>query len=693
MQVNTNIQANLTKDEVEIFSIIKEVIEKYAPSTIAYAVGGWTRDKLIGVPSDDIDVMLSNIPGEDFARLVTKHIGAKDAHTIRSNPEKSKHITTSKAYIPLSSGKVQEVDFAQARTEVYKEDSRIPEIKDATPQEDAFRRDLTINSVFYNINENKLEDFTGNGIKDLTTNTIRTPLDPIKTFSDDPLRIFRVIRFSSKYNGNIDPETYRAMTNPQLRDEIKKKISKERIGQEFVKMLKNPNAQKAIELLKDTGLFQDIINEALMGTEYEGKLSDLDMDQNNPHHKLTLWGHTMQVISGIVDKYKDAKPEARITMILAALMHDLGKLYQGIWSESRGFPGRRSYHGHEKESAKLVEHIFKYLKIEPYIKEVSKLAEVHMRPHQFTEGRQTGDSARRRFIREMGEMSLNWLDVFNLSVADAYAKDVIKDPEIVQKYADLEKSLNAALDSMKVNDQKTKIKPVLNGNEIMTALGIKPGEHMKELTQFVANLQDENPSISKAEAEYKLKEAYMGKFTPSAGKQKAPPPQKPEEQTNKLSQTDEEDEEKEEPIETTCSMHLLKSKIDEVNVLFGQKKYYEIIAILSQLRNEYDGDENIIRLIASSLFNIMSKTNDKFKNNDIIDYVFEKAESNFFDYVLCSYVLGILLIIDTPTKDKIVKDVAKRVITMSPELVKKIFKKLPKKVFRNKLRKKLEKMI
>ena len=683
MQINTNIQANLTKDESEVFSTIKQVIEKYTPSTVAYAVGGWTRDKLLGIPSDDIDIMLSNISGEDFAQMVTKHLGIKDAHTIKSNPEKSKHITTSKAYIPLSSGKIQEIDFAQARSEVYKEDSRIPDIKPATPQEDATRRDLTINAIFYNINKNKLEDFTGNGIKDLISNTIRTPLDPLKTFSDDPLRIFRVIRFSAKYNGKIDPETYQAMTNPQLREEIKQKISKERIGQEFIKMMKNPNPQIAIELLKNTNLLQDIISEALKGTQYEGKLAELDMSQQNPHHKLTLWGHTMEVVKSIIDKYKDAEPETRITMILAALMHDLGKLYKDIWGESKSFPGSRSFHGHEDESSKMTDLIFRYLKIEPYIQQVSTLAKEHMRPHRFTERAQGGSRAMRKFIRQMGEQSLNWLDVFNLSVADAYAKDVIKDPSIVEQYNNLETKLREALATLKPISEKSTIKPILDGNEIMTVLefnnrGIKPGPIMKEMTEFIKELRDENPDITKEDAIKLLKEKYEPTLPPIKQAQ--------EKQENKK-------DEKEPEKDTTCPMQLLGRKIIEINDLFNEKKYYEISSIASQLKEEYGNDENITRFIAATTFSLLIKGGQEYRNNETIDYLFINAEKNFFDYVLCSYVLGILLLIDTPTEDKTIKEIGERVITMSPDLVKKIFNMLPKEIYRKDLKKKLEKKL
>jgi tRNA nucleotidyltransferase (CCA-adding enzyme) len=509
MQIDLNIQKSFTQDEKELFSILKEVVNKYTPSTKIYLVGGFVRDALMGKKSNDIDVMLSNISGEDFAKLITKHLRIESAHIIQSNPSKSKFITTAKSYIPLSSGTIKEVDFAQARSEVYKENSRIPDIKPATPELDAYRRDLTINSIFYDIINNQIIDFTGKGIKDLITNTIRTPIDPLKTFSDDPLRIWRVVRFSAKYNGNIDPETFEAMKNPQLRDEIKRKVSKERIGAEIEKTLKGGNPEIAIQLLYDTGLMQDIVDEALKGTKYEGKMAQLNMPQNNMHHKLNLWEHTMQVIKNVLDKYPDTEPEKRITIILAALMHDLGKLFIDIQGESKSHPGNKSYHGHEDESKQIAEHILRYLKIEPYIDQTSKIIEHHMRLHQFTEQGQGGSRALRKFLRIMGEQSLNWIDILNLSISDALAKDVTIDPQTVQQYQELENKLQEALLSLKPLQEKNTIKPILNGNEIMQTLNIKPGQHMKEITEFVKELADENPSITKEEAKQKLLEKFQ----------------------------------------------------------------------------------------------------------------------------------------------------------------------------------------
>ncbi len=685
MKIDTNIVQNLTHDEKELFSILRKVIEQKSPSTVLRAAGGWVRDKLLGIPSADIDIMVDNLDGESMARLVTSYLKVDPAHVIKSNPEKSKFITTAKAYIPLSSGNIQEIDFAQARSEVYRQDSRIPDIKPATPQEDAQRRDLTINSCFYNINENKLEDFTGMGIKDLISDTIRTPEDPLKTFSDDPLRIFRVIRFAAKYRGNIDPKTYQAMINPQLRGEIKQKVSKERIGVEFVKMLKNPNAEVALKLLKDTGLWQDIIEESVKGTKYEGKMAELDLEQKNAHHLLTVWGHTMQVISNVLKIYPDAEPEKRITIILAALMHDIGKIYQDIWGESKSHPGSRSYHGHEEASGEISKLILKYLKIEPYIQQVSGLAGAHMRPHRFTESGD-GASARslRRFIREMGEQSLNWLDVFNLATADAYSKGMEIEPSTIQQYQELGKKLQDALASLKPIDTKSTVKPILDGNEVMQILNVRPGPQMKDIMNFVKELRDENPDITKEQATQMLKDKYSNKqLLPT------PPPQPPTPITPTASK-------EKSSMEVTCPMTVLDNKLNKVNELMRENKNYEVLTILNELKEQYGNDENVVRLIAIATLKLLVK-DEEYRHNELIQHIMDKASENFFDYQLCPYILGILLLLESSTDAKAIRNIADRMIKMAPKTVEKVIKMLPEKVYhadiKTEIEQKLEKVL
>ena len=610
MKINLNIQFN--SDEQEVMAIIRDVIKRYTPSTKAFLVGGIIRDKLIGIESNDIDVMLSNISGEDFARLVTKHMGIQDAHTIKSNPDKSKFITTSKAYIPLSSGKEQEIDFAQARMDVYDGKSRIPVLKPATPEEDASRRDLTVNSIFYDILSEKIVDFTGMGISDLQNDIARTPENPLKTFMDDPLRVFRTIRFSAKYNLKIDPKTYTAMLDPRIRDEIKNKVSKERVGQEITKTLSNPNAEYAITLLKSTGLLEDMLFESLKGTEYEGKIHPkLDMDQNSSYHMLNLWEHTMEVVKNVIGKYKDFDSERKIVMVLSALMHDLGKLCLSIHKTTE--TGQTSYHGHEVESAKLVPYILKYLKMDPYIKEVSELVGSHMQLHH-RERDGAGLRSLRRFIRQMGEKSLNWLDVFNLTVADAYAKDKSVDEETVRDYQDLEVKLQEALSSIgQLQDpSKKKVDPILDGNEIMQAFGNnKPGVWIKTVMNWLLDLQDQEPNITKDDAGKRM----MDNFPEFVKK------------TTTASQ---------------CSKILIDSTVDKINEVIKEKPI-EAVSLAKDLMDKYDDDE-VVLLCLKTAIKAKKIDSKSLIGSDLVNMGRKIAKKNFLvPEIILNYIVALIL--------------------------------------------------
>ena len=647
MKVDTNIK--LTPVEEEVFEIIRAVIRNKSPMTQAFAVGGWSRDKLLNIESNDIDIMVDNISGADFAKMVTNYMGVNDPHVIKENPDKSKHITTAKAYLPMSNGETQEIDFAQARKEVYEENSRIPELEVATPQEDAYRRDLTINTIFYRINDGEIVDYTGQGIRDLITGTIRTPLDPLKTFKDDPLRIFRTLRFAAKYQGDIDPETYAAMKNPELIDDIKKKVSKERIHDEIQKSLKGPNPLTFIQLIKDTGLFQHIMDEALKGTEYEGKMAPLDMEQNNPHHELTVWDHTMEVLKNILDLYpsENTEPEKRVMIILSVIMHDLGKLYYEIHQDKGD---RTGYGGHEKESANLAKHIMKYLKFDnSLIDQVAKMARYHMRPHAFTEEGASdetvsGPKAMRKFLRTMGEESLNWVDVFNHALADAMSKSTVVDPAIVEKYRSLEQQLQIALDSM--GQTEDQFVPVINGNEIMQALNIKPGPWMSSITDYIKELMDANPNITKEEAIQAIQTQFSNIDQTWEKREK-----------NAGTET--------ETKFSACPKPTFKARTNDINILIEEGRPSQAMSIVRELKDNYGNDEDILRLIASATTRILAKY-PKQRDNNVLEYIFAKAEKNVFDYVLGGYTFGLLVMLDTPTTSEEIEKIGKRVQDMSP---------------------------
>lgn len=232
---------------------LKNGEEAAAADLVLRFTGGWVRDKLLGVESHDIDVGISTMTGYKFGLEMKEYLDipehlekyknfhSDDAlrsvigglHKIEANPEKSKHLETVATKIFGL-----EVDLVNLRRETYSDHSRHPEMEFGTAQEDAMRRDATVNALFYNLHTASVEDFTGRGIADLNKQLIRTPLEPYQTFKDDPLRVLRLIRFSSRLSYHIDPRTEEAMQHDDIKYALKLKISQERIGAEVEKMMK-----------------------------------------------------------------------------------------------------------------------------------------------------------------------------------------------------------------------------------------------------------------------------------------------------------------------------------------------------------------------------------------------------------------------------------------------------------------------
>lgn len=697
-KVDINIADNLTPLEEKVFEMIDRVRKNKSPNTVVRVVGGWVRDKLLGQPSDDIDLMVDNMSGSVFAKLIVEEMGLeKEPHVIAPTPEKTKNIEATKMYIPID-GQQVELDFVQARTEEYGENRREVVTRPATAEEDAERRDLTIGALFYNINEKKIEDFTGKGIKDLITGTIRTPYDSgdessveevKKTFIEDPLRVFRAIRFAAKYNGNISPSTLAAIKDQEVINAIffsERKIATERIGQEFQKMMKGPNPALAIKLLKETGLMQHILNESLRGTEYEGEMEPLDMEQNNPHHELSLWGHTYQVLTNLLEHFPEENEEKRVIKILGALTHDLGKLYRKIHAESKSTPGTTSYHGHEKESKNIAEHILRFLKFEnQVVKQVSSLARYHMQPHALERG-DAGTKSMRKFIRRMGEESLNWLDVFNLSVADAYSKGVEIKPETVNQYQDLRSMLEQALATMNMSEDK--VKPVINGNQIMQALNVKPGPHMSVIQDYLKNLVDEYPSTTAEEAINRLKSIRQ---QAEIMMNNDPNPLSIEDYIVRIIQSE---------VKTAsgsgkyisacvCPQHLFQKRHSDIQNLIKDGKLREAVSVIKELCKDYPEDSKIARMVAISMFNVLTKDG-KLRDNDLLQFALNKTEDSFFDPVLHSYSIGLLILLKTITEEDAILKIGRDMAKMNPGILRGVLDALPEKVYHDNIRQQLK---
>ncbi|CAH2354120.1 CCA tRNA nucleotidyltransferase, mitochondrial [[Candida] railenensis] len=269
--INTNIVLNETESQIR--SLLVEFCDHYNQSVVDNLLelritGGWVRDKLLGIESNDLDIAINHLSGEDFASRLFDYtqekypdLTLKAVHTIKKNPEKSKHLETCTTKLFGL-----DIDFVNLRSEAYTEDSRVPIIECGTAEEDALRRDATLNALFYNLNNNVIEDFTGRGLEDLTNGILRTPLQPLQTFLDDPLRVLRLIRFASRFDFTIEKDTLNAMINDDIHSTLIHKISRERVGVEVEKILTSKNPMYGLRLINFVGLTESIFNPGTMSS-------------------------------------------------------------------------------------------------------------------------------------------------------------------------------------------------------------------------------------------------------------------------------------------------------------------------------------------------------------------------------------------------------------------------------------------
>ncbi|XP_020103073.1 putative CCA tRNA nucleotidyltransferase 2 isoform X2 [Ananas comosus] len=246
---------DLTEKEENIFGRLLDVVRHFKLETQLRVAGGWVRDKLLRKDCYDIDIALDNMLGRDFCEKVNeylKFVGEEQQGigVIQCNPDQSKHLETARMRICDTW-----IDFVNLRSETYAENSRIPTMKFGTAEEDAYRRDLTINSLFYNINTNSVEDVTGRGIQDLKSGRIVTPLPPKATFLDDPLRVLRAIRFGARFDFELAEELKEAAFDEEVKTALANKISRERIGHEVDLMMSDKQPAKAMAYIHDLKLF------------------------------------------------------------------------------------------------------------------------------------------------------------------------------------------------------------------------------------------------------------------------------------------------------------------------------------------------------------------------------------------------------------------------------------------------------
>ena len=435
----------------ETFHLISDVADKMQLE--CYLVGGYVRDIFLDQPSDDIDCVVVG-SGIKIATELKKRLGKRAYLSVFKN------FGTAQVKIMSSGNRPPlEIEFVGARRESYQRDSRKPIVEDGTLEDDQNRRDFTINAMAICLNKDRFGELIDpfGGLDDLWDGVIRTPLDPDITFSDDPLRMLRCIRFATRFNFLIEDETFNALERNVERLKI---ISKERISEELNKILMTKTPSRGFVDLQRSGLLEYILPELATMDKVE--------ERNGRKHKNNFY-HTLEVLDNV------AKTGAPLWLRWAALLHDIGKPRSKRWDNIAGW----TFHSHNFIGAKMVPGIFNRLKLpqDAKMKYVQKLVELHMRPINIADDEVT-DSAVRRLINDAGD---DIDDLMILCEADITSKNEVRKA----KFRDNYQLVREKIADLKERDFKRLLQPVIDGNEIMEMFHLKPSKEVGILKAYL----------------------------------------------------------------------------------------------------------------------------------------------------------------------------------------------------------------